>query len=246
MARYRLLHHAAVSFVSSDICVFLSMRGARMGKVRDRFVDRPLRSCPRTCGPSSPRAARSRRPLAPPAPPALSALLSLPNYLSLFTGKRRAPPHAERVEKCLRAGPSRGDKQVRPPKRSLGGNPPLPPMSLLLVCAHTDILVSLPHTDIPVSLGAKALRALDSGGAQAGGDGEAECERSSSAYCCSPLVRPWPSVPARSLRERAKEGKGVGIGRRLCLRWRRNTCAPRLVVGLYRLFPFLRVFPLCA
>ena len=36
----------------------------------------------------------------------------LPTSLSLFTGKHRTPPHAERVEeRCLRAGPPRGDKQ---------------------------------------------------------------------------------------------------------------------------------------
>ena len=40
---------------------------------------------------------------------------------ALFTGKHRTPPHAERVERCLRAGPPRGDKQVRLPTWSPGG-----------------------------------------------------------------------------------------------------------------------------
>ena len=79
---------------------------------------------------------------------------------------------------CWPAGPPRGgngDKQVRPPKRSPGGKCPLPPMSLLLICAHTAILAlePLPHTGILVSLVVTALRAPKSGGAQAGGDGGA-------------------------------------------------------------------------
>ena len=76
-------------------------------------------------GPPSPGAARSHSPLAPPAPPALPALLSLPPSLSLFTDTHRTPPHAERVERCLRAGPPRGDKQVRP--SILAENTPPPP-----------------------------------------------------------------------------------------------------------------------
>ena len=48
----------------------------------------------------------------------------------------------------------------------------IPPPSLLLVCAHTDILVSLPHTDILVSLGVTVSGAPDSGGAQTGGRGK--------------------------------------------------------------------------
>jgi hypothetical protein len=39
----------------------------------------------------------------------------------LFTGKHRTSPHAERVKRCLRAGPPRGDKQVRLPVWSPGG-----------------------------------------------------------------------------------------------------------------------------
>ena len=41
--------------------------------------------------------------------------LSFGSGINLLTGKHRTPPHAERVERCLRAGPPRGDKQVRPP-----------------------------------------------------------------------------------------------------------------------------------
>ena len=62
-------------------------------------------------------------------------------------------------------------------------------MSLLLICAHTDILVLLVFT---------ALRAPDSGGAQAGGDGEGRVRM----YFCPPLFRPSPSVTARGLRGR--------------------------------------------
>ena len=36
------------------------------------------------------------------------------------------------------------------------------------------------------------------GGAKAGGDGGAECERSKSAHCCSPFFCPSPPVPVRS------------------------------------------------
>ena len=71
--------------------------------------------------------------------------------LSLSTGTHRTPPHAERVERSLRAGPPWGDKQVRPP--ILAENTPSLPRHCrcrqravvsLLVCAHTtDALVSL-------------------------------------------------------------------------------------------------------
>ena len=70
-----------------------------------------------------------------------------------------------------------------------GGKYPLPPMSLLLVCAHTDILVSLVVT---------ALRAPDSGGAQTGGRGQ--IVNMVSVDCFPLLLRPSPSVPARCLR----------------------------------------------
>ena len=88
---------------------------------------------------------------------------------------------------CWPSAAPRGDKQVRPP--ILAENTPSPPMSLLLICTHTAILVSLVVT---------ALRAPDSGGVQPGGDGEGRVRM----YCCSPLFRPSPSVAARGLRGR--------------------------------------------
>ena len=51
--------------------------------------------------------------------------------------------------------------------------PPPPHVFVVGLCAHrhTILLPPLPHTDILVSLVVTALRAPDSGGAQAGGDG---------------------------------------------------------------------------
>ena len=81
----------------------------------------------------SPRPARLRCPLAPPARARHAVLLILHGFggavagcsLSLFTGKHRTPPHTERLKRCLRAGPPRGDKQERPP--ILAENTPSPP-----------------------------------------------------------------------------------------------------------------------
>ena len=75
------------------------------------------------------RAVLSRRPLAPPS----RAALSLPTSLPLLTGKHRTPPHAERVERCLRAGPPRGDNQY-----AFGRKAPFPPLPFLAAV--------LPHT----------------------------------------------------------------------------------------------------
>ena len=78
----------------------------------------PLSRCtPRRLLAPPARTVPSRRLLAPPS----RAALSLPTSLPLLTGKHRTPPHAERVERCLRAGPPRGDKQVRLPTWSPGG-----------------------------------------------------------------------------------------------------------------------------
>ena len=102
----------------------LALSHMRMPLARPRTHARPPLHLP----PHAPsRAARPHRTKVLDCALPVSACTAL--FLSLYTGTHRTPPHAERVEKCIRAGPPRGDNQY-----ALGRTPPLPPPSPFPFC----------------------------------------------------------------------------------------------------------------